>query len=120
MTTNGPDVTLYADQQLPATALTWLDADGNRIALHTGHTFALELVDGAGYIRKTKTTGITGENNTTNVHIAWVSADLTGLSGLYRMRVIATETATGKRRVFRPENPPVVWVRPAPTAPPAV
>ncbi len=119
MTTNGPDVTLYADQQLPATGLTWLDAAGAVIPFATGHTFTVELVDDAGYIRKTKTTGTTGANTAPNVTVSWTSADLTGLSGLYRMRVIATD-ATTKRRVFRPENPPVVWVRPAPSAPPSV
>lgn len=112
------DVTLYADQQLPATAISWLDPDGNPLHLHTGHTFHVELLDEAGTIAKTKTTGITGENSATNVHIAWAAGDLTGLAGLYRLRLVAVD-GTGARRVFRPENLPVVHVRPTPTVPAA-
>lgn len=112
------DVTLYADQQLPATAISWLDPDGNPLPLAAGHTFHVELVDDTGTIAFSKSTGVTGANTAPNATIAWADGDLDGLAGLYRLRLVAVD-GTGARRVFRPENLPVVHVRPTPTVPAA-
>lgn len=110
-----PDVVLYADQTSPATAISWLAADGQPLDLSTGYTFAVRLVDDTGVVRATVSSGITGAATAPNVLVPWDGVDLSAVSGLLRLVLTATDGA-GLVRYFRPDSPPTVLVRPVPAA----
>jgi hypothetical protein len=112
-----PEIVLYADTAKPDTTITWLDASGAVVDYSTGYTLQAHLVDDLGYKRATVT--CTGRATAPNVLVPWGAADLSGVSGLLRLVLVATD-AGGDARYFRPDSPPTVLVRPVPATPPVV
>ena len=100
-------VTYEAGAELPGLTLPWQEELTQNVwtdlDLSSGYTFSLRLVNSANVDTLTKTTNITG--TTTGVTVAWATGELAIDTGVYTMRLRATETATSKDRDYRPGDP---------------
>lgn len=109
------ELTYVADSENPGTDIVWKDSTGTLIDFSTGFTFTVKLSqDGTTVV--TKTTGITGSATIPNIRIAWDVDELDITPGVYEMWVYARDGAD-RDRVFRPADPPLIRIVPAPVDP---
>jgi len=109
------EITLYVGQTKPDTTITWQDASGEVIPFAgQSATATARLVDDHGVVRAVAP--CTVADSAPNVVIRWADATTAPTAGLFRL-VLEAEDVVGNLRYFRPQDPPVVHVRPAPTLP---
>lgn len=101
-------ITYRRGQELPGLTFPWTDSAGVALPLNTGHTFVLELVNTRTGITSIPNCTITGASGSVNV--AWAANALDIAAGIYRVWLTATETASGKQRVFNPGKPPSILI----------
>lgn len=109
------------DQELPNVTLEWRDANGSLIDFSTGWTFTvkLALASAPSAVLVTKTTGITGAATSPNLLIDWSTTDWSTLTAAatgttYVAHVYARRNSDSKDRVFRPDDPVLLRLLPAP------
>lgn len=99
-----------AGDRLPGLTLPWDDAEGEPIDfLAVGHTFAATLIPDDGSTNVTVSGSIAGDADG-NVTIAWSAGDLTQAVGRYRLKLVATESATSKPRTWSPDALPIIQI----------
>lgn len=101
-------VTYRRGQELPGLVFPWLDSAGAPLPLNTGYTFTLQLVSNVTGVDAAPAVTITGTSG--SVAVAWAPNALDITPGGYRVWLTATETASGKARVFSPGNPPTIKI----------
>ena len=98
-------IELYTDEELPDRQIRWLQGDGTPYNFTAGYTFRAEFLNvTTGAVVFTKSSGIVGSagtGNTANVALAFTLNELSTRAGQYRLRLQYTETATGRRGVFK-------------------
>jgi predicted dehydrogenase len=110
-----------ADQEHPSWAGDWEDGDGNLLDLSTGFTFDAWLVDEVEHtVAHTITTGITGDDVSPNILVAFANGALATAFGSrtatrdFRLHVRA-RTAGSADRFYRPNNEDIIRIGPVPT-----
>ena len=109
------ELTYVADTENPETHLIWKDSTNTIIDFSTGYTFTVKLTQN-GDTQLTKTTGIVGYAVEPNIRISWDVDELAITPGVYLMWVYARDGAD-RDRVFRPADPPLIRIVPAPVDP---
>lgn len=88
-------------ETLPDCHLTVLDDERATIALASGYTFALAVVDvDTATNAHTQSTGITGASTAPNLTIAWTSGFASVTAGRYNLKVTGTRTSDSKTRIW--------------------
>lgn len=101
-----------ANAELPTFNCAWHDSSGKIIDFSTGHTFEVKLVSKKdGTVVLTKSSGILGFNTNPNVVITWSVGDLNKPTGLYYLRLKATNIMGD--RYFSPNDEPIIRILPA-------
>ena len=108
------DFTYRADQELPSMAFDWYDRDRALIDFSGGYTFQCELVDIAGAVALTKTTGISGGLASPNVTVTFSTDEISALDGTYQIHLRARDGSNADR-FFRPTQWPTIQVIGAPS-----
>ncbi len=101
-------ITYRRGQELPGLQFPWLDSTGAPLDLSTGYTFALALVSNVTGVDAAPAVTITGASG--SVTVAWSANALDIAPGVYQLWLTATETASGKARVFSPGRPPTIVI----------
>lgn len=102
------DFTYLANQESPGVQLVWQDGTGAIIDFSTS-TMTVRLVNSAGTVTLTKTTGVVGTATSPNVTVTWAPGELNLTPGDYQLFVFARD-AQDRDRVFRPSNPPILTI----------
>lgn len=112
------------DQELPGLAVEWYDGvTGALVDFSTGYTFTAKVCarSAPAVVLVSKTTGITGAATAPNLVVDWSTSDFSTLDANptdYVVHLYARRTADTKDRVFRPGNPIVFKLHPAPAVAP--
>jgi len=101
-------VTYRRGQELPGLTFPWLDSAGAPLPLDTGYTFTLALISNVTGVDAAPVCTITGASG--SVTVAWATNALDITPGVYTTWLTATETASGKARVFAPARPPTIVI----------